>query len=338
MRSIFLFLAALLVFGAVVLLSGQITGVGAVGPPSDNATIPDFPVSEQSQDEIKPQVPYYRQGPTSQAESKQPGVIPDFIGPSEQDKFTVTGNETWLLDVDINMPGWLYIYEYFPDGGVSEGKWIAYKWELLQRGVWRIGSFIPGDDTLEGEHIYGIWFYSDGQWAGEDPDVIQSNRVYWTYIKDQPAEAAVTPIPLQPAEIPVEEATFIGKIGNFISQPAGIALVALVLIGIGVLGFFMYRRYVRRNAIVDPEPLSEKAEPEIEPEVMPATLTGARIALPNGVDIQLTSNSRIIGRGDLVRALGLNELGLISRRHFEIRAEDTQFYIEDLGSTNGTMW
>ena len=44
----------------------------------------------------------------------------------------------------------------------------------------------------------------------------------------------------------------------------------------------------------------------------------------------------VIGRGDLARSLGLDELGLISRRHFEVRYEEKQFYIEDLKSANGT--
>ena len=44
----------------------------------------------------------------------------------------------------------------------------------------------------------------------------------------------------------------------------------------------------------------------------------------------------MIGRGDLARALSLDDLVLISRRHFEVKLDDEQFYVEDLGSANGT--
>jgi pSer/pThr/pTyr-binding forkhead associated (FHA) protein len=58
--------------------------------------------------------------------------------------------------------------------------------------------------------------------------------------------------------------------------------------------------------------------------------------LPNGIDIQLSGNSKVIGRGDLARVLSLDELGLISRRHFEVKYDEEQFYVEDLCSANGT--
>ena len=70
---------------------------------------------------------------------------------------------------------------------------------------------------------------------------------------------------------------------------------------------------------------------------LPADVISARIVLPNGMEISLAGGSTVIGRGDLARALSPDELGLISRRHFEIKSEDEQFYIEDMESANGTM-
>ena len=71
--------------------------------------------------------------------------------------------------------------------------------------------------------------------------------------------------------------------------------------------------------------------------VLSSSLATAKILLPNGMEIQFAGNSRIIGRGDLARALDLDELGLISKQHFKVKSGDEQFYIEDLGSVNGTM-
>jgi len=62
----------------------------------------------------------------------------------------------------------------------------------------------------------------------------------------------------------------------------------------------------------------------------------ARVLLPNYMEIKLNGSGKIIGRDDLVRALGLDELVLISRRHMEIKLQDGGFYIQDMGSTNGT--
>jgi len=336
MRIISILITALLVFVAAAISFGQTADVGAVGPPTDNVTIPDFPAGDQSLNEIVPQVVFVRQGPTSQTDSMQPNAIPGLVGISGEDIFKVTGDETWFLDVDINMPGWLYIYEYFPGDGAIQGEWIAYKWELLKSGSWRLGPFRPESNEPEGEHIYNIWFYSNGQWAGESQDAPQSNRVYWIYEKGQPVEQPVSQIPPLPPALPPQEATFVDNLRSFITQPVGITLGALVLIGIGVLGFFIYRRYHRRISIEDTDLISDEAEPEEASAVLPEKLAVARIALPNGVDIHLAGNSRTIGRSDLARALGLDDLGMISRRHFVIKSEDEQFYIEDLGSTNGT--
>jgi hypothetical protein len=140
MRRLLIFLAILLVFGAFAALLCRPPDISAV----------DFPSSDQSQNEIMPQVPYSLQGPSSQSVSTPPNVIPGFIGTSEQDKSTVTGNEIWFLDIDINRPGWLYIYEYFPGSDSSQGKWIAYKWELRQSGLWRLGPFSAVNNEPEG--------------------------------------------------------------------------------------------------------------------------------------------------------------------------------------------
>ena len=93
---------------------------------------------------------------------------------------------------------------------------------------------------------------------------------------------------------------------------------------------------------------------EISPEIMsPGTGTGdagsseskARLELDDGEHLELFGNEVIIGRTDPLEDihpdvdLGIRgglELG-VSRRHAAIFLEDGNFFLEDLGSTNGTI-
>jgi len=108
-------------------------------------------------------------------------------------------------------------------------------------------------------------------------------------------------------------------------------LVVIVMLSLYLSGIYP-RRGRSRGTVSRPA----EAEPEGLSALAPPATAGAKIALPNGMEIQFAGNSRVIGRGDLARVLSLDELGLISRRHFEVKYEDEQFYIEDLGSANGT--
>jgi hypothetical protein len=330
MRGTLLLLSAVLVFSAFIALIGQTTNVGAIGAPTDNTTIPNIPTSDQAQDEIKPPVKYILQGPSSQSQAPPPNFIPGFIGASERDRFKVTANESWYLDVDINAPGWLYIYEYFPPGADSQGRWIAYKWQLPESGLWRLGPFSPRVNEPEGQHIYRFWFYSDGQWAAENPAEPQRNLVYWTYSRCQPAMQPAGQIPPQPT--PVKEATFPDSLWALIITPLGLVLGTVVLVIAVALGLYMSRKYQKLGRGRGKALFPTRAVPE-----EPSAVASAKIVLPNGIEVRITGISRVIGRGDLARALGLDELGLISRRHFEVKTEDGQFYIEDLGSANGTI-
>lgn len=330
MRGKLLFFAVTLVFCAFAALTGQTADVGAVGASTNNATIPNFPISDQSQDEIKPLVNCVLLGPTSQSKTTPPNVILDFIGTSKQDKFKITANETWYLEIDINAPGWLYIYEYFPVGNALPGKWIAYKWQVVQSGLWELGPFTPGNNEPEGQHIYRVWFYSDGHWAGEDSNASQNNLVYWTYSKGPPAAQA----PPQPLIAPVKGATFLDRLHSFITNPIALAIGILILIIL--VGFYISRRYIRWGRSEDTVSLPDDAEMEGQSTVVPSAVASAKLSLSNGMEIPLAGNSRVIGRGDLARSLGLDELGLISRQHFEVKTDGEQFYIEDLGSVNGT--
>jgi len=332
MRNALLLLTFALIFGVLSALMGQTAQVGALGAPTDNTTIPNVPAGDQSQDEIKPPVEYVLLGPSSQSKDAPPNFIAGFIAASGQEEFTVTASENWYLDVDINMPGWIYIYEYFPVGGDFQGQWIAYKWQLLESGLWRLGPFTPTNNEPEGQHIYRIWFYSDGQWAAGDPDTPQNNLVYWTYSKGKLAEPAAEPVPPPSPIAPAEETSFPAKVYKFITQPVVLVLGAslVVIVGLSLLTIYIVRRRSQDRASSPGE-----AEPEGPSAALPSAAR-AKITLPNGIDIQLSGKGRVIGRGDLARALSLDDLGLISRRHFEVKLDDEQFYVEDLGSANGT--
>jgi len=332
MRGLLLHFAAALIFAALAAVVGSTAGAGAMGTPTENYTIPDIPTSDPVHDEIKPPVNFILQGPTSQLESRPPNFIADFTGTSTPDKHRVTGNENWYLDIDINTPGWLYIYEYSPSGRDFEGKWIAYKWQLQQSGLWRLGPFIPKENEAEGEHIYRIWFYSEGRWIAEDPGAPQDNLVFWTYVKGHPVEQPQPP----PASVPVKEVTFLDHLYRFITNPIVLLTGPSTLAIIILLGIYLSRAYARKRSRPDSVPLLSEPEPR-QPSTVPLpAATRASLALPNGMEIQFAGDSRVIGRGDLARALSLDELGLISREHFQVTYAGEQFYIEDTGSANGT--
>jgi hypothetical protein len=103
-----------------------------------------------------------------------------------RDHNSIISTDTWYIDIDINAPGWLYIYEYYPEGSSPGGKWIAYKWHLKESGVWKLGPFSASADEPQGQHIYRTWFYSGGHWSGEDPNAQKYTVITWTYYRDTP--------------------------------------------------------------------------------------------------------------------------------------------------------
>jgi hypothetical protein len=336
MKNTLLILAFMLVFVAFTMFFSQTADVSAIGAATDNATMPNIPDGDDAQNEILPVVEYVPLGPSSQTESTLPSSIAVFVGASHGQQYKVTGDEAWYLDVDINMPGWLYIYDYFPVGETLQGQWIAYKWQLQESGVWRLGPFIASDNIPEGQHIYRTWFYSDGQWASEAPGIPQSNLIYWTYSKEQPAEQTFMQMQPQPPIAPVKEIKGLDRVYEIVTQPLVLVIGTVLLIAIVTVGLFLLKIPARWRRVQDTVSLYPEELPESLPVTSSSVMASAKIAFPNGIEIRLNGNSRVIGRGDLARALSLDELILISRRHFEVKADDEQFYIEDLGTANGT--
>ena len=202
-------LAALLWLAAVLaVIAGLPVLAGAVGAPTDNYTIAGIPTDNTTPDEIKPAVNFLLEGPSSQGKSTLPGVKASFTSAPAHDDNRITSGDTWYLDIDINAPGWLYIYEYYPKGSNPGGKWIAYKWRLKESGAWKLGPLSPSAIEPEGQHIYRIWFYSDGQWAGEGTNAQKNTVITWTYSPDTPPLKIIS-FEINPPAVNAEEGTLL---------------------------------------------------------------------------------------------------------------------------------
>ncbi len=226
----------------MLILSG---GVSAVGPPSDNLTFPESPLKD-TREETTPAVDSVLAEISRLPGSPPPTFGLEFSGPSEEDNFRVTGAENWYLFVDINTPGWLYIYEYYPPSSDPPGRWVAYKWKLLQEGQWRLGPFSAAANDPEGLHTYSAWFYGDDQWAAQPA---QNNSVAWTYLKSPPAEKPPETPPVPPVTEetpPVKGETPGDQFYNFITNPIVLVFGPTVLILIVVFLLLLLRAYRKR--------------------------------------------------------------------------------------------
>jgi len=335
-----------LILALLLSVAGIKSAVFAVGAPSENFTTPESPLSDNITPEVVP--PHELQGASAQSQAISPSFNCVFTSQSTADQYMVTGNETWELLVDINMPGWLYIYEYFPPSSEALGRWIAYKWQPGQSGIWKLGPFSPAENEPEGLHLCHIWYYADGRWAASDIPGVSYKELRWTYAKatSQPATPAgpVTAAPVTPAP-PTN-----GKTGNALLKFLTNPIVLLVGPSVLVIIFISVRYLISRamtwkpatEMIVAPavkEPAEKQASAGGEPPATssdegPARFKG-RLLLPGDLELKLTEKGLAVGRADLARVLGLDELGQVSRQHFKISFEGEDFLIEDC-STNGT--
>lgn len=83
------------------------------------------------------------------------------------------------------------------------------------------------------------------------------------------------------------------------------------------------------------------AEATLPTDTLPATTpvietASAKLAMPDGSDILLASNTRSFGRHDFEKSMPHDNVSYISRQHFNIWYENDQYYIEDRSSTNST--
>ena len=307
--------------------------VYAMGAPTENFTIPD-PTGDTLHSEIKPPVNPVLQGPSAQPSSTSPGLTADLWGTFAAGNRDISGSEQWYLNLDINTPGWLYIYEYYPPGGEDQGRWIAFKWQLTEPGQWRLGPFRPGENEPEGQHIYRFFFYGNGQWVSGGGGAQKISLIYWNYSKGTGSETQSAPVPAT-----VQQLSPGDQLLKFLTNPLTLLIAPSVIVIIVLMGWFA-RRYLRERR--HPQNMGGQplvALPEQPPVPSQSPLSGAAAAmleLSNGLMIRLGGESEIIGRAQVARSLGLDELGAISRQHFRISFEDGRPFIEDMGSANGT--
>lgn len=80
--------------------------------------------------------------------------------------------------------------------------------------------------------------------------------------------------------------------------------------------------------------LSEQVGAIPAPVTPPAA--GAKLISPDNSEIALAEGTRVIGRGDFDRTLAGEDLKYISRQHLSITFEDSEYFVEDRDSANGT--
>jgi hypothetical protein len=320
---------------AVVSLAVLVAGAGALGP-TDNVTGQDFPSDNQTNSVIIPQFKYVMQGPSQQASATPSSLVIKLTGASGNAQQAFGPSDSWYLEVDTNVPGWIYMYEYFQQGSPA-GQWLAYRWEMPQGGHWKFGPFNPGSSELEGTHAYRFWFYDGNSWVTQISGT-QQGSITWTYSRP----VVVTTPPPSP---PVKEAPLIDRVFGFLTQPAALVFIPLILLIAILVSLIIYRRRAAAGSdAIDVTLLTgedEETEPDSiasavkEDEAVAVNAPRAKLSLPNGADIRFAGN-KSIGRSELSRALEIDRLGLISRKHFAVSYKEDQYFIEDLGSANGT--
>jgi pSer/pThr/pTyr-binding forkhead associated (FHA) protein len=130
------------------------------------------------------------------------------------------------------------------------------------------------------------------------------------------------------------------KLNSFIAQPAVLVIAPATLLLLAVIAWYVVSRNGRRQPL--PETGEEIPagiefdEPGQQPFQSGTAPSRAVLMLPNGMEITVAGPECAIGRADLARAFGLDDLGLISRKHFRITRDGSDYYIADSESDNGT--
>jgi hypothetical protein len=73
-----------------------------------------------------------------------------------------------------------------------------------------------------------------------------------------------------------------------------------------------------------------------EPPTAAPPVTNARMVLPDNNEIQISEETRTLGRSDFVKYVSSEVLGFVSRQHLLISFENGKYYVADANSSNGT--
>lgn len=152
------------------------------------------------------------------------------------------------------------------------------------------------------------------------------------YVGFTPSPARTTPSQGPGAVLPWE---FIGIIGG--------GVLAVIIVAIAVLSLRKKPKPAPQPAPQPPPapPSVVKSEETVVMERAPGAketeMILAAFELPDGKILPVTSPRQIFGRADFEKYVPADMLKYVSRRHFMIYLEPGGFFIEDLGSANGTI-
>ncbi|MGZ7108634.1 MAG: FHA domain-containing protein [Methanobacterium sp.] len=111
------------------------------------------------------------------------------------------------------------------------------------------------------------------------------------------------------------------------SQWLDIIYAAIMAIVVGLIIEYLYRKYSAK---------SKMAQTTIIPPTKPK-VSFARLVLKDKHEFLIKEYERIFGREDFLGVTVVDDLMFIGKKHFKISKEEDGFYIEDLGTKNGTM-
>jgi hypothetical protein len=236
--------------------------------------------------------------------SLSPGVVQSFIFYTRiYDTVTLTITPTTVSTVDITIKN--------PDGGIVKTMKISEK------------TSIPINIDIK------------GAWAVELASKVQQ-IVHIELVGHVSPPPSPTPLPTPTPPILLEHIILI--IG-------GGAIVVIALVAVFAL---------RKRPAPPPTPPAPVQPPPTAPPLKPGgeetavlekklpvaaketEMMIAALELPSGGVIPVTSPRQVFGRADFERYVDPSLLSYISRRHFMITLEPGGFFIEDLGSANGT--
>ena len=111
------------------------------------------------------------------------------------------------------------------------------------------------------------------------------------------------------------------------SQWLDIVYAAIMAIIVGLIIEFIYRKYSDK---------SKMAQTTMVPPTKPR-VSFARLVLKDKNEFLIKEYERTFGREDFIGVTIVDDLMFIGKKHFKISKKDDGFYIEDLGTKNGTM-
>jgi len=123
----------------------------------------------------------------------------------------------------------------------------------------------------------------------------------------------------------------------FTVDPYLIAAIILAVIILAALAFVVLRRPQPAPPPIPPAPPVVEGETMVTEKGTMPLVALAKLEAPGGRELIITDVERSFGRGDFESFLPWNAAQTISRRHFRIFYKAGRWYIEDLGSTNGTL-